>query len=133
VNLAERLESANKFYGTSILICNNTRERVKDHTPLREIDLMRVRGMTTPLSIYEAIGHHTEDSLPHMDCLLAAFAEGLACYRRREWVRAADHFREALAACPEDGPSRLYQERCAIYQRTPPSAEWDGVWTMQTK
>ncbi|HEY6896038.1 MAG TPA: GAF domain-containing protein [Rhodocyclaceae bacterium] len=133
VNLAERLESANKFYGTSILICNNTRERVKDHTPLREIDLMRVRGMTTPLSIFEAIGHHTEDSLPHKDRLLAAFAEGLACYRRREWVRAADHFREALAACPEDGPSKLYQERCTIYQRTPPPAEWDGVWTMQTK
>jgi adenylate cyclase len=64
VNLAERLEGANKFYGTSILICDATWAAVKDHEPTREIDLIRLRGRDKPAAIYEALGHHTERTFP---------------------------------------------------------------------
>ncbi len=133
VNIAHRLEDANKFYGTSILICNQTYARLKDRSQVREIDRIRVRGMETPIAIYEVIGHHTEDSFPQRAAAVGAFGEGLACYRRRDWKRAARCFGAALAASPTDGPSRVYLERCGFFEKTPPAADWDGVWTVQSK
>jgi adenylate cyclase len=133
VNLAERLESANKFYGTSILICDSTHAAIRDHEPTREIDLIRVRGREMPVAIYEALGHHTDESFPHCAEALGAFSEGLVLYRQREWARAERCFLQALAANPADGPSRIYLERCGIYRDAPPPREWDGVWTMPGK
>ncbi|MBN8474482.1 adenylate/guanylate cyclase domain-containing protein [Sulfuritalea sp.] len=133
VNLAERLESANKFYGTSILFCDATWTAVRDHAAAREIDLIRVRGRDKPVAIYEALGHHSEDSFPHREEALAAFSEGLLRYRQRDWGGAEHCFSVALAANPNDGPSKIYFERCRIYGSTPPPAAWDGVWTMPNK
>ncbi len=133
VNIAHRLEDANKFYGTSVLICSQTHERLKEPTPTREIDLIRVRGMETPVAIYEVLGHHTEESFPHRETVVGAFNRGLAGYRRREWSDAARCFRDALAANPQDGPSRIYLERCEIFRSKPPAANWDGVWSVQSK
>jgi len=133
VNLAERLEGANKFYGTSILICEATYAAIRDHAEAREIDLIRVRGREMPVAIYEALGHHTEDSFPHREEALAAFREGLLRYRQRDWGGAEHCFSAALAANPGDGPSKIYFERCRIYGSTPPPASWDGVWTMPNK
>jgi adenylate cyclase len=130
VNLAERLESANKFYGSSILLCDATYSAVKDHAATREIDLIRVRGRSTPVAIYEAIDHHSEDSFPHRAEVLGLFREGLTRYRDRDWRGAERCFCRALAAHPGDGPAKVYRERCRIYRDAPPPAAWDGVWTL---
>jgi adenylate cyclase len=131
VNLAERLETANKFYGTSILMCETTYAAVKDQASTRKIDLIRVRGRDMPVAIYEALDHHSEDSFPHRAEVLAAFNEGVALYRKREWAGAEHCFGLALAANPADGPSKIYLERCRIYRNNPPPAIWDGVWPLQ--
>ena len=130
VNLAERLEGANKFYGTSILMCDATYAAIKNHAAAREIDLIRVRGRETPIAIYEALDHHSEDSFPQRAEVLGAFNEGLAHYRKRAWAAAERCFRQALAANPADGPSKVYLDRCAIYGDISPPVEWDGVWTI---
>ncbi len=133
VNLAERLEGANKFYGTSILLCEATWAAVKDHAATREIDLIRVRGRSTPVAIHEALGHHSEDSFPNRQEALGAFATGLQHYRRRDWFGAERYFGEALAAHSGDGPTRIYLERCQFYRKHPPPNDWDGVWEMKGK
>jgi adenylate cyclase len=133
VNLAERLESANKFYGTSVLMCEATYAATRGHEAAREIDLIRVRGREMPVAIYEALGHHSEDSFPYRDEVIGAFAAGLRLYRMRDWVNAEHFFREALDANPDDKPSKIYLERSGIYLVTPPAADWDGVWAMQSK
>jgi adenylate cyclase len=133
VNLAERLEGANKFYGTSILICDATWAAVKDHEPTREIDLIRLRGRDKPAAIYEALGHHTERTFPNRSEVLAAFGDGLALYRQRDWTAAERCFRTAAAANPADQPSRIYLERCRVYAAIPPPLDWDGVSSMKDK
>lgn len=133
VNLAERLESANKFYGTSILICDATYTAIKDHAATREVDLIRVRGRETPVAIHEALDHFSADSFPNRAEVLAAFSEGLLHYRQRNWAAAEKSFGVALAANPMDGPSRIYIERCEVYRDTPPPPDWDGVWSMPDK
>ncbi|MDP2398713.1 MAG: GAF domain-containing protein [Burkholderiales bacterium] len=131
VNLAERLQNANKYYGTNVLVCETTVARLPRPVRLRELDLIRVRGRQAPVSISEVLEHHNAQSFPHMDEVLFTFAEAVGIYRNRAWDRAEKLFRDALAACPGDRPSQLYLERCAIYRSNPPPEDWDGVWTLQ--
>jgi adenylate cyclase len=131
VNLAERLQNANKYYGSDVLVCESTVARLQKPLRLRELDLIRVRGRQAPVSISEVLEHHTEQSFPRMDEVLFTFAEAVGHYRDRSWQRAESLFREALAARPADRPSQLYLERCAIYRDNPPPEDWDGVWTLQ--
>ncbi len=132
VNFAERLQNANKYYGTSVLICESTAARLPKPLRLRELDLIRARGMQKPVAICEVLEHHTAESFPHLDEVIFAFAEAVAHYRNRSWERAAVLFADILKACPSDRPSQLYLERCEIYRKNPPLADWDGVWALQT-
>jgi adenylate cyclase len=131
VNLAERLQNANKYYGSDVLICETTVARLGKPLRLRELDLIRVRGRQAPVSISEVLEHHTVQSFPRMDEVLFTFAEAVGHYRNRSWQRAEALFRQALVACPGDRPSQIYLERCAIYRDNPPPEDWDGVWTLQ--
>lgn len=131
VNLAERLEAATKVYGAGILICDTTASRLRRSVRLREIDIVRMPGMNRPVTVYEVLDHHTEQSFPRGDVVLPAFAEGLRHYRLRQWPRAAKAFREALAANAADQPSRIYVERCERFGSAPPAPDWDGVTTLQ--
>ena len=132
VNLAERLQNANKYYGTGVLICETTAARLSVPVRMRELDLIRVRGMQRPVSLSEVLEHHTTDTFPQMDEVIFAFAEAVAHYRDRNWDQAIRLFNEVLRANPADRPSSLYLERCEIYRKTPPPANWDGVWSLKT-
>ena len=132
VNLAERLQNANKYYGTGVLMCETTAARLRTPVRMRDLDLIRVRGMQRPVSLCEVLEHHTAESFPHMDEVIFAFAEAVAHYRDRNWDQAIRLFSEALKANPADRPSSLYLERCEIYRKTPPPADWDGVWSLKS-
>ncbi len=56
INLGSRLEGSNKMYGTNIIISEYTYEKVKEKVVARELDLVRVKGKTQPVRIYELVG-----------------------------------------------------------------------------
>jgi len=133
VNLASRLESANKYYGTSILICDRAAEQLKDVTRTREIDLLRVKGKLQPVAIHEVLDYHHPATFPHLDRVLVEFERGVQLYRRREFKQALGCFETVLKAHPIDGPSLVYRERCQDLILTPPHDEWTPVVTLTTK
>jgi len=61
------------------------------------------------------------------------FAEGLVRYRRQEWAEALRSFKQALEIVPEDGPTKVFIERCREFMETPPPASWDGVYRLASK
>jgi adenylate cyclase len=126
VNLASRLEGANKYYGTAILISEDTFKLAGPTFLTREIDLIRVKGKQTPVRIYELMGKRGEEEFPFLD----AFAEGLAEYRNREWDRAEVHF-SSIAS--RDAPARVYLQRCRLFKTGPPPEDWDGVFVHESK
>jgi tetratricopeptide (TPR) repeat protein len=65
--------------------------------------------------------------------LLALFAEGRAYYKQGDFAKAGEYFAGALKIDPEDGPSKVYVERCRDLAENPPPADWDGVYVMKTK
>jgi adenylate cyclase len=126
VNLASRLEGANKFYGTTILISEDTFQLAGPAFLAREIDSIRVKGRQTPVKIYELTGRQGEKDLPFLDI----FVNGLAAYKNRLWDNAELHFRSIASQDPASG---TYLDRCRRYKTDPPPENWDGVFTQETK
>jgi adenylate cyclase len=131
VNLASRLEGANKFYGTSILISEFTRERLTRPSLTREIDLIRVKGKDDPIAVHESLDHCRDDA--RLQEMLGAYGNGLSAYRARNWGEAERGFECALQAMPNDGPSSMYISRCQQFAKSPPPDDWDGVWSLTAK
>lgn len=133
VNLASRLESATKYYGVKILISEFTYNKLKQMPLARQLDLIRVRGKENPISVYDVLDFHTEETFPHLPGVLRFFEAGYKQYRARDWVRAIESFQEALVLHPHDMPSQIYLKRCKHYLANPPADSWNGVWTMESK
>ncbi len=133
VNLASRLESATKFYGSSILLSEFTREQLKGDYVLRPVDRIRVKGKTQPVAIYEALDYHTPLTFPHMEKHLELFEQGLSCYYAADFAGALDVFDAACRINRLDRLAALYAERCRHFLMNPAGPDWDGVWTMTSK
>jgi class 3 adenylate cyclase len=132
VNLASRLEQANKFYGTRILVSEGTRDLAGESLAFREIDSLRVVGKQEPVRVFELLGVSSEMSEASRQ-LTQSFETGLARYRSRNWDAAEAAFRACLANRPADPPSQVMLERIAAFRLAPPAADWDGVWIALTK
>ncbi|MDM8525603.1 adenylate/guanylate cyclase domain-containing protein [Desulfococcaceae bacterium HSG8] len=133
VNLAARLEGANKVYGTNILMSEFTYRDLRSSYVCREVDMVRVKGRNEPVSVYQVLDYHDAASFPHRDDVLELFHKGLCCYRLREWRGGIEKFTRALGLNKNDPVSRLYLDRCRFFKENPPPDEWDGVWVMKTK
>jgi adenylate cyclase len=133
VNLASRLESACKQYGSHILVSEFTYKALKGTYFSRELDVVVVKGKTQPVAIYEIMDYHSEESYPHMIDALRYFKSGLVKYRQQKWDDAISEFGEVLSLNDKDKAARLYVERCEYLKKNPPGDAWDGVWVMESK
>ncbi len=130
VNLASRLESANKAYGSRCLISETT--AVAGGIEIREIDRLIVVGQTQPQTVFDILGRAGELK-PEQEQLRRSYAEGLAAYRGRRWDEARAAFARALEAVPSDGPSMTFATRIESFARNPPAEDWDGSWRLEQK
>ena len=133
VNLASRLEGANKQYGSRIIITENTYKGLRGAYRVRAIDHVVVKGKTKPVEIFEVLDYHTEESFPNVMEVLGHFQEGRAKYAAQDWDGAVTALNKALSLNPDDKLSRIYIDRCDYFKANPPPGDWDGVWTMKTK
>jgi len=133
VNLASRLEGANKEYGTNAMVSESTYEIVKNDFIMRELDALVVKGKTKPVIVYELIAFKDEQlDQSFLDCI-TLFNEGLAFYKAFQFKEAAAKFAEAKNIRSNDHPSFVYLKRCVHFIENPPPKDWDGVFRMTTK
>jgi adenylate cyclase len=131
VNLASRLESLNRFYGTHLLVSEATIATTSD-LEVREIDRVIVAGQTSPQRIYDVMGYRGQLA-PDKTALRDNYANGLAAYRAGQWDDAVKWLTAVLADDPTDGPSRVMIERIEALRRSPKADGWDGVWIFDDK
>jgi adenylate cyclase len=131
VNLASRLEGANKEYGTRIIIGPATHEQVKAQVVARRLDLVRVKGKREPVRIFELLG--LAPAAAGLGPFLAAFEQGVAAWQGQRWDEAIGHFQEADRLRGGDACSQTYVHRCETMRQAPPGPGWDGVFEMKTK
>jgi len=124
VNLASRLESLNKYYGTSILAGEETLQALGDRVVWRPVDKVAVKGKTQGTFI----GELTEAEAPWWP----AYRRAWELYRTGAWEAAVTAF-EILAHDHDDGVSQILAARCRRFVESGVPADWTGTWVMQDK
>ncbi|MBD1868810.1 GAF domain-containing protein [Oculatella sp. FACHB-28] len=133
VDISSRLEGVTKEYGCDIILSEYTYGLCQEHIVVRELDRIRVKGKTKPISIYELIGdrHHTLDDQTHE--FLALYEQGRSAYTEMNFQQAIRCFEKAQRLQQDDRAIAVHLERANAYLISPPPTAWDGVHTMTTK
>ncbi len=129
VNLASRLEGANKFYGSTIIASEVTVALAGDGFAWRELDSIRVKGRMQPLKIFELLAAGAELS-DQQKAAVADYAEGLAHWRAGEFVAAAACFDRSAKT---DRPASIFSDRARQLAASPPDGEWDSIRSLESK
>jgi adenylate cyclase len=133
VNLAARLEPANKVYDTLIMMGETTYNQVKDNVYSRQLDLTVVKGKTEPVKVYELVGLKEYKISDLEKEILDIYSRGYELYLQKDFLNALQEFKRAERLKPNDGPSKVYIERCHYYLENKPEDDWTGVFVMKTK
>lgn len=133
VDISSRLEGVTKEYGCDIILSEYTYGLCREHIVVRELDRIRVKGKTKPISIYELIGdrHHTLNDQTHE--FLSLYEQGRSAYTEMNFQQAIRYFEKAQRLQQDDRAIAVHLERANAYLLSPPPSAWDGVHTMTTK
>ena len=131
VNLAARLEGANKAYGSKSIITEAVYEKLKNAFVCRELDFITVKGKTEPVRIFEILQTKAAASDMIFE-IKALFERALDFYRKQKWNEAEALFRECNQKYA-DLPSQAFIDRIQHFKKDPPPKNWDGVFVMKVK
>ncbi|MBM4083871.1 MAG: CHASE2 domain-containing protein [Planctomycetes bacterium] len=132
VNLASRLEAANKEFGTFTMVSEATYAQAKSEVVARDLGLIQVVGKNEPVRVFELLGRAGQVSDARRRAI-AAFEKGVAEFRNREWQKAVSSFRQALTIDPNDCPSVAFVEKCLELESNPPTDGWNGAYVLKGK
>jgi adenylate cyclase len=110
VNLASRLEAANKLYGTTILVSEVTAQLAEGTIELREIDTVPLAGLAEPERVFEVLGRKGEVAPATLE-LRDRYAEGLTGFRQGDWAKAREAFMACIGLSPSDQPTKAFLQR----------------------
>jgi adenylate cyclase len=145
VNLAARMESGAKQWGTYAMCTEATRQACRaqagDRIVFRPLGRIRVKGRSQAVPIFEIAGRQDSVSAAARECF-AAFEEGLAHYYVREWSRAEALFQKSALFEPlipgkhagvHSNPSLKYLDLIKEMRAASLPPDWDGVYAMKEK
>jgi adenylate cyclase len=124
VNLASRLEGANKAYGTDILLSEATARKLNGVLPLRVVDNVKVKGKLEPVEVFTI---DDDDEVGNLT------AKGVTAFRTRRWDESTSFWQALLMRRPHDSVAELYLQRIADFRAAPPAADWDGAIALDSK
>ena len=130
VNLGSRLESANKVYGTSIMVPAATAEAAGDEFIFRELDTVRVVGQKRPVDVFELMCGSAEVT-PAIESTVETYSKALSLYRTGDFPAALELF----GSLKGDLPSSTMAGRCRIFMDgvTPGEDELPPVHDLASK
>jgi adenylate cyclase len=125
-NLAARLESLNKQYGTDSMISEATYEQARGHVVARPVDVVAVKGKSRGVRVYELLAL-ASDHDAEAEAIAAASTRALDAYLVRDFTTAVAGWDEVLARRPSDKPASLMRQRAEQLLATPPPSDWTGI------
>lgn len=129
VNVASRLEGANKYYGTAIMASETTMAQTGATFAWRELDAIRVLGRGEAIKVFEPLAERGAES-DRQAKAATAYAEGLARWRARDFAGAADAFGQMTDTDPA---SAQFARRAIALAANPPPPDWTPVNTLEGK
>ncbi|MFH0984989.1 MAG: adenylate/guanylate cyclase domain-containing protein [Candidatus Omnitrophota bacterium] len=136
VNLASRIEGLSKNYGVTAVVGQNTLAASPGFATI-EIDLIRVKGKTKPVKLFVLLGDAGLNDQPLFKEVRGYFEKMLASYRCQQWDEAEKDLEKCrhitLPGIDLGKLYELYASRILSYKINPPSPNWDGVTTADSK
>ncbi|MGE8943366.1 CHASE2 domain-containing protein [Leptospira interrogans] len=129
VNLASRLEGANKFYGTAIIASEHTASAASNGIIWRELDTIRVVGRGAPVTIFEPLAIAGE-AMPGLVDKVRLYDGALTLWRGGDFDGVCTVLK---AASPDDVPAQHLLRRAETFRSHPLPADWDAVTTLDGK
>lgn len=127
VNFAARLEGANKYTGTTILLSDDTAKRLGGKFLLRRLGAFKVKGKVNAVVVHELVG----DDPAARPAWLDTFEGALAAWTAGNPAAARASFEAVKAARGGiDGPSQFYLERLERHSASQP---WTGEVSLDEK
>jgi hypothetical protein len=135
VNLTSRIEGLNKFYGTSMIISEDTLKELPKtvNLKMRYLGKAIVKGRITPLGMYEIYHGMSPEVIELRDTIKADFETGVRLYAEGKFIDAAQCFEKVLACDASDKTARYYLESCADLASQPKPEGWTGAIVMDSK
>ncbi len=133
VNLAARLETLNRLFGTSILISEDTYKLLKDQFICRRVGTFVVKGRTQEVLVFELMHERSEVDAPALQPELRTYREGLEFYEHRKWEEALHKFESLLENNPDDSLVETYAAYCKHNIEFPPGESWSKTFTLNGK
>lgn len=132
-NLAARLESLSKQYGTLVLVSEATMTAARDRVVGRVVDLVAVKGKARGVRVYELLAVDGEDGAAEARALAGRCEAAFEDYLARRFDEARAKYARMSEERPDDCVVRTMHARASQYAETPPPAGWDGVFTATEK
>ena len=125
VNVGGRLEEANRWLGSRVLVPEATRQACSDAVLFRRFGPAQIRGKSDPIVLYEPLA--LEPASPELKAVAGAFGRAVDALAVGDFSAADAAVGEVLAADPQDGPSQVLRERieAAKAGRTAPNEPWN--------
>ncbi|MCW6053586.1 response regulator [Lyngbya sp. CCAP 1446/10] len=116
VNLAARIENLTKNYGVSLLITQQTFDRLTNPADyaIRVIDKVQVKGKSEWVTVYEVFDADLPEVKAKKLATLEVFAEALSLYNLKSFGEAGGLFADCLRENPGDKVARIYWDRCQL-------------------
>lgn len=124
VNQAARLESANRLYGSDLLIGQAVYEQLNDKSHFTLIDIVVLKGKSQAINIYWYF-----ESTKHQQALKQAFS----AYCDRDWQKAHTYYQSLYSEPELMVLCRLFLERIGEYKRQALPASWGGESYLDNK
>jgi adenylate cyclase len=131
VNLASRLEGANKFYGSRIIIAQPTAAQLDSQFLLRKLDVIRVKGKAKPMAVFELMAEGVGDA--GLQARAKEYEAAFAAYQQQQWDTSESLLRTLAEQFGQDGPAGAMLDRVRGLREHPPGPEWDGVYVAKGK
>jgi adenylate cyclase len=132
VNLASRLEGANKAFGTGILIGHETARRVQGAIVTRPLARLRVKGKAQAIEVHTLHGLPEEFSQMERE-FIAAYRAGYDAYVGGRFAEGAAALKRADGIIAGDLTTARLREECERYSVTPPPPGWEPILTLESK
>jgi adenylate cyclase len=134
VNLASRLEAANKRYNTNLMISEFTRQSLTpDVFKTRILDVITVKGKSKSVKVFEVYGENSEPADPQEELYFDTYRDAFELYLSKDFEAAAAAFRKALELKPDDPASMQMIERIEGLNADDLPPDWDGSIALLTK
>lgn len=132
VNLAARLEAANKIFGTRILIGEPTYLLAKDKIETRLIANLQVKGKQKPVPCYELIAKKSECDEAQLR-KISTHNQAMEHFFNRQWQEAINGFQAVLSEHPSDKAAAIYLAQSQDYFENAPPDDWQGEYIQTSK